>query len=73
MRRMKVKIFDAATKRGSFVSRIDRAALDQLQAQIDQWLKDNPGIKVIHIKQSSAGGSWGPIQLFMSVWYESAP
>jgi len=70
---MKVKIFEAATKRGGFVNKIDRAALDRLQDQIDQWLQDNPGINVVHVKQSSAGGSWGPIQLFISVWHESAP
>ena len=65
---MKVRIFETATN-----FKIDRGALDQLQDQVDLWLKENTGIKIVHIKQSASGGSAGPMQLFISVWYELVP
>ena len=67
---MKVKIFDAYTKR---LGKIDRSSLDELESQVAEWLKENASIKVVDIKQSATGGSWGPMQLFISVWYEPAP
>lgn len=70
---MKVKIFDIYTRRLGFANRLERKFLNELEQQVDLWLEENRSIKVVDIKQSSAGGSWGPIQLFMSVWYEPAP
>ncbi len=67
---MKVKIF-TSTKSG-ICNKIDRTSLDELEGQVADWLKENPSIKFVDIKQSAAGGSWGPIQLFISVWYEPA-
>jgi len=69
---MKVKIFEASPKSLGFDNKIYRGMLNELEQRIDMWLKENPSIKVVDIKQSSAGGSWGPVQLFISVWYESA-
>lgn len=62
---MKMKIFES---NGNF--KIDRKGLDALETQVAEWLKENPSIKVVDIKQSAAGGSGGPLQLFISVWYE---
>jgi hypothetical protein len=64
---MKMKIFESNTN-----FKIDRKTLDELEIQVAEWLKENASIKVVDIKQSAAGGSGGPMQLFISVWYEPA-
>ena len=61
---MKVKLF---SKRDSYFAR--RKHLD-LENEINEWLKKNPSIKVIEIKQSASGGSLEPATWFVSVWYE---
>jgi hypothetical protein len=38
--------------------------------EINAWLSENPGIKIVDIKQSSSGGSFGSSLWFVSVWYE---
>lgn len=38
--------------------------------EINAWLSKNPRIKVVDIKQSSSGGSFGSSLWFVSVWYE---
>ena len=68
---MQVKVFDAYSS--GFINRVKRSMLDSIEDRVNQWLKENPDISVVEIKQSAAGGSWGPIQLIISVWYESAP
>jgi hypothetical protein len=68
---MQVKVFD--TYSSGVIMRIKRNIIDALEDQVNVWLKDNPDIKVVEIKQSAAGGSWGPIQLFISIWYETVP
>jgi hypothetical protein len=65
---MKVKIFESCTNH-----KIERRSLDELESQVAEWLKENASIKVVDIKQSAAGGSGGPMQLFISIWYEPAP
>jgi hypothetical protein len=30
----------------------------ELEDEVNAWLEQNPGIKVMDIKQSSSGGSW---------------
>ena len=64
---MKMKIFESNAN-----FKIDRKSLDAMEIQVAEWLKENPSIKVVDIKQSAAGGSSGPLQLFISVWYEPA-
>lgn len=68
---MQDKVFDAYSS--GFINRIRRNMIEGLEDQLNRWLKDNPDIKVVEIKQSAAGGSWGPIQLLVSIWYETAP
>jgi len=41
-----------------------------LEDQINLWLSAHPRIKVLDIKQSSSGGSFGPSLWFVSIWYE---
>ena len=65
---MHMKLFDAYSM--GMIKRIDRNMADSLEDRVNRWLKDNPEIRVVYVKQSAAGGSWGPIQLFISLWYE---
>ncbi len=44
----------------------------KFELEISAWLDQNPGIKVIDIKQSASGGSFSLSQLFVSVFYELA-
>ena len=68
---MQVKIFDAYSS--GFINRVKRPMLDSIEDRVNWWLRENPDVKVVEIRQSAAGGSWGPIQLIISVWYEPAP
>ena len=43
-----------------------------LQEEINTWLEEHPGIKIIDIKRSASGGSLHVSKLFISVWYEEA-
>jgi hypothetical protein len=45
---------------------------DALENAINVWLGEHPHVKIIDIKQSSAGGSFGPPWCFISVWYEES-
>ena len=44
--------------------------LSQLEDEINAWLADNPGIRIVHVTQSSNGGSLDTSKVFVSVWYE---
>ena len=70
---MQVKVFEAGSGWFGLINRIRRQNLDQLEHQVNRWLKDNPEVKVVEIKQSAAGGGLGPMQLLISLWHESAP
>lgn len=41
-----------------------------LEDEINVWLSEDPRIKIVEIKQSSSGGSFGASLWFVSVWYE---
>jgi hypothetical protein len=43
-----------------------------LEDEINAWLRENPRIKIIDIKQSSGGGSFFGGLWFVSVWYEES-
>jgi hypothetical protein len=39
--------------------------------EINGWLQENPGLKVVAIKQSTGGSSfWSGAHIFISIWYE---
>ncbi len=46
----------------------DNAVL--LEQKMNAWLEQHPDIKIVEIKHSATGGSWGPILWSFSVWYE---
>jgi hypothetical protein len=43
-----------------------------LENEINDWLQQNPKIKVSDIKQSASGGSFAASLWLVSVWYEEA-
>ncbi len=43
-----------------------------MESEINAWLRENPNIKVVDIKQSASGGSWGPMLWSVSIWYEES-
>ena len=57
---MKVKLFG---REGS------KQALG-LEEEVNNWLRDNPDIKIIDIRQSAAGGSLADTKLYISIWYQ---
>jgi hypothetical protein len=38
--------------------------------QINAWLRENPSIRVVDIKQTASGGSYAVSLWLISVWYE---
>jgi hypothetical protein len=65
---MKVNLFvkdkSAFRRWGRFVG--------ELEDEVNAWLANHPGIKIIHITQSSNGGSFDTSKVFLSVWYEES-
>ena len=47
-----------------------QARFVELEDEVNVWLEQNPGIKVIDIKQSASGGSWVKPQFFLAILYE---
>lgn len=44
--------------------------IGQLEEEVNAWLADNPAIRIVHVTQSSNGGSFDTSKCFLSVWYE---
>ena len=70
---MRVKRFWKYNPRGprglfSFSGRNAQA----LEEEINAWLGDHPGVKVVEIKQSASDSSFGQPLWLISVWYEEA-
>jgi hypothetical protein len=62
---MKVKLFWGNNPIGA------RKTVSVFEDQINAWLRENPRIKVIDIKQQAThGGIFGVSQWFISIWYE---
>ena len=43
-----------------------------LEDEVNAWLAASPGIKIVHVTQSSNGGSFDTSKVFLSVWYEES-
>jgi hypothetical protein len=43
---------------------------EDLENEINAWLAENPDVKIVHVQQSSNGGSLDTTKVIMSVWYE---
>jgi hypothetical protein len=65
---MKVKLF---VKDKSAFSRCNLFVTD-LEDEVNAWLTVNDGIRIIHITQSSNGGSFDTSKVWLSVWYEES-
>ena len=68
---MKVKLFwknNPLAGGGMFSSAGKNARA--LEDEINAWLSENPRIRIVDIKQSASGGSFGASLWFVSVWYE---
>lgn len=66
---MKTKIFKVSGY--SFYFGNKPKSKQVLEDQINNWLAEKPGIKIIDIKQSCCGGSFNPSITVVSIWYES--
>jgi len=62
---MKVKLFWKSSPVG-----IGNKNAGALEDEINAWLSEHPRIKIVDVRQSSSGGSFGPSLWFVSVWYE---
>ena len=63
---MRVKLFLA--KMGYFGS--SRRFAERLEQEINGWLEEHPQIRIVEVCQTSGGGSFEPMSLTVSVWYE---
>ena len=44
--------------------------LADMEDEVNDWLSVHPGIRIVHVTQSSNGGSFDTSKVFLSVWYE---
>ena len=58
---MKMKLFSSFT-----MNKAD------IETSINAWLDQNPGVRMLHVGQSSYYSFWGASPLFVTVWYEPA-
>ncbi len=63
---MKVKLF--VKDKSSF--RSWGRYVGDLEAEINAWLAAHPDIRIVHLTQSSNGGSFDTSKVFVSIWYE---
>jgi hypothetical protein len=72
---MKVKLFwknNPLSQGGFGLSWSSEKNARTLEDQINAWLSENPGIRIVDIKQSASGGSFGASLWFVSIWYEES-
>jgi hypothetical protein len=65
---MKMKLF---LKDKSAFRKWDRF-VRELEDEVNTWLAAHPGLRIVHVTQSSNGGSFDTSKVMMSVWYEEA-
>ena len=65
---MKMKLFVRDKSEFGRWSRFTAA----VEAEVNAWLAANPGIRIVHITQSSNGGSFDTSKVFLSIWYEES-
>ncbi|MGA2063519.1 MAG: hypothetical protein ABSG86_01045 [Thermoguttaceae bacterium] len=66
---MKVKLFWAKAPVQGLFSTVNPNDLG-MENEINAWLREHPHIKVVDIRQSATGGSFGRMVFSISVWYE---
>ena len=62
---MKIKMFTKLNRKNKA-----EPTNTEFEAEIGEWLQNNPDIEIIHIQQSAGAGSMGPFLFFITVWYE---
>jgi hypothetical protein len=73
---MRVKLFwkNEPMKPGAFLGfSLTAKNAQDFEAELNAWLRDNPRIKIVDIRQSASGGSLAGSLWLISVWYEEAP
>jgi hypothetical protein len=72
-RKMRVKLFlkDDPLGPRRWQSAQQHNALD-FENEMNEWLKMNPNVKIVEIKQTASGGSFGAPLWWISVWYEES-
>jgi hypothetical protein len=65
---MKVKLFG----QDKSIFRSWGKFLALLEDEVNAWLAVHPGIRIVHVAQSSNGGSLDTSKVFLSVWYEES-
>ena len=73
---MRVKLFwknsPGRPNTGLGFGRMTWGNAQEIESEINSWLQQNPGIKVVDIKQSASGGSFADSMWLISVWYEES-
>ena len=71
---MRVKLFwknqPGRPTLGAFKAQFSFGNAQDLEHEINAWLQEHPGVKVIDIRQSASGGSYAESLWLISVWYE---
>jgi len=47
-----------------------RRFTDRFEREINGWLAEHPRIKIVEVCQSVGGGSFEPMSVAVSIWYE---
>ena len=67
---MKTKFFSSPANK-YYDQKVTFPTGSTLEDKVNVWLKENPDVKVVHVKQSTGGSSfWSVAHVFISVWYE---
>lgn len=61
---MKIKMFTKMNRKNK-----PEPAESEFEAEVNEWLQQNPDIEIRHIQQSAGGGSMGPFLFFITIWY----
>jgi hypothetical protein len=73
---MRVKLFwknePGKPAAGTIKQRLSFGRARELENEINDWLQENPGIKITTIKQSASGGSLAGSLWLVSVWFEES-
>jgi hypothetical protein len=71
MMKLKVKFFGSINPMSLSFSG-EESFSTKIEDEINKWLRLNPNIDVVEIKQSASGGSFASSKLVVSVWYRDS-
>ena len=68
---MRVKMFSKIiSPKLSFLSKLKEPLSTGIEREINEWLSENPEIKIHTLEQTMCGGSWAPGKLIVTILYE---